>query len=180
MTTNTLTTSSVSASPVSQVATQQVLYPRLAWVGLLAIVLASIANLVVRAVALQLISVSPEFIPLAIPDPTVVFTAVGVLAATTAFGIIGNLTRQPARVFTVVATIALLISLIPNAAILLNPASAPFPSSNTESVVVLMLEHVVAAVVVVWMLTTQAVETLPTKEVIERSDRLPSVTCREF
>jgi hypothetical protein len=156
MTTNTFATTSVATRSM-----QRVRYSRLWWVGLLAIVLAVIANLIVRAVALRFITVPPEFIPLSEPGATVVFTAVGVLAATIVFAITGRVTRQPARVYTIVAIIALLLSLVPNMSMLMNPASAPFPGASLGSNIVLMLEHLVAAIVAVWVLTTQAVETLP-------------------
>jgi hypothetical protein len=154
MTTDTLTT-----SPVVAEVTQRVRYSRLWWVGLLAIVLSVVANLIVRAMALQFITVSPEFIPLSEPGATFVFTTVGVLAAVAVFALVGRLTRQPARVYSVIASIALLLSLVPNVAMLLDPASAPFPGSTVAGVIVLMLEHVVAAIVAVWVLTTLAIET---------------------
>jgi hypothetical protein len=47
---------------------------------------------------------------------------------------------------------------------LVDPASAPFPGANVGNVLILMLQHVVAAVVAVWVLVTQGVEDLPAKK----------------
>lgn len=141
--------------------TQRVRYGRLWWVGLLAIVIAVVANLIVRAVALPFIEVPPEFLPVSVIYPTIIFTAGGVLAAVIVFAIVGRFTRQPARVYTIIAVIALLLSLIPDIMMLVDPASVPFPGANLGNVTVLMVQHVVAAIIAVWMLTTQAIETVP-------------------
>ncbi len=152
MTSDTISTNS-SATDIGQ----RVRYSRLWWVGLLAIVLATIANLIVRAIALSFITVPTEFLPLSTAMPAIIFTVGGVLAAVIVFAIVGRFTRQPARTFTIVAVIALLLSLVPDVMMLINPASALFPGGTVGSVVVLMIQHVVAAVIAVWILTTQGV-----------------------
>jgi hypothetical protein len=154
MATNTLTTNPKTAETV-----QQVRYSRLWWVGLMAIVLATIANVIVRAIALPFITVPPEFMPVSIAMPAIIFTIGGVLAAVIVFAIVGRFSRQPARTFTIIAVVALLLSLVPNVMMLIDPASAPFPGGNLGSITVLMIQHIVAAVIAVWVLTTQAVET---------------------
>ena len=141
--------------------TQRVRYGRLWWVGLLTIVLAVVTNLIVRAVALLFITVSPEFLPLSDPIPTITFTIGGVLAAVIVFAIVGRFTRRPARVYTIIAVIALLLSLVPDIMMLVDPASFPFPGANVGTVSVLLAQHIAAAVIAVWMLTTQAIETVP-------------------
>jgi hypothetical protein len=103
--------------------------------------------------------VPPEFLPLSTPFPTIIFTTLGVLAAVIVFAIVGRFARQPVRTYTIIAIVALLLSLIPNVMMLVDPASSPFPGSNLGNVTVLMLQHVVAAVVAVWVLITQGVET---------------------
>ena len=154
MATNTLTSNSRTTEPV-----QRVRYSRLWWVGLLAIVLATLANLLVRAIALPFITVPPEFLPVSLASPTIIFTIGGVLAAVIVFAIVGRFSRQPARTFTIIAVVALLLSFVPNVGMIINPASAPFPGGNMGSMSVLIIQHIVAAVVAVWVLTTQAVET---------------------
>jgi hypothetical protein len=157
-----MATNSLSSSAVSSGTVQRVPFSRLWRTGLLAIVLANVANLIVYAAASPFITVPPEFIPLSTPMPTVFFTTGGVLAAIIVFAIVGRLTRQPARVYTIVAIIALLISFIPDIAMIVDPGTAAnFPGANWGSVSVLMLQHVVAAVVVVWLLNTRAIEQVP-------------------
>ena len=158
MTTNTLPATAHSAPAT----VQKVQYNRLWWVGLLAIALALVANLLVRAIALQFITVAPEFAPISEPSATIFFTAVGVLLATVAFAIVGRFARQPARTYTIVAIIALIISLIPNVMMTLNPSAAPFPGGTLGANITLMIEHVVAAVVAVWVLNRWGVEDVMT------------------
>jgi hypothetical protein len=154
MATNTFTPDTFSTEP-----SERVRYARLWWVGLLAIVLSVAANLVVRALALTLLPIAPEFIPLSTPGPVIFFTAIGVLAAVLVFALVGRFSTRPARTYTVLAVVALVLSLIPNVLMLVNPASFPFTGINAANVVVLMVQHGVAAAVAVWVLTTQAVET---------------------
>lgn len=149
-------------SPVSTQPVEHVRYARLWWVGLLAIVLSVVANLIVRAIALPFVTVPPEFVPLSSPVPAIVFTTAGVLAATLVFALVGRVARRPARVYSIVAAVVLVLSLIPNVMMLVDPASAPFPGGNVGSNTVLMLQHVVAAVVTVWVLVTQGIEKNPT------------------
>ena len=53
---------------------------RLLWVGLQTILASVVGTLAVRAVALALLEIPPEFPPLAGPGPTVFFTVVGVFS----------------------------------------------------------------------------------------------------
>src|SRR5688572_27632041 len=125
MTTNTFTTSSPNVEPV-----QRVRYARLWWAGLLALLLSTVANLVVRAVGVALITVSPEFMPLSAAMPTVFFTVIGVLAAIVVFAIVGRFADRPIRTYTIIAVVALLLSLIPDVMMIIDPATAPFPGAT--------------------------------------------------
>jgi hypothetical protein len=155
MTTNTLPTS-VTLEPA-----QRVVYGRLWWVGLLAIVLSTVANLIVRIIGVALVPIAPEFLPVSIAMPTIIFTVVGVLAGVIVFAIVGRFSRRPARTYTIIGVVALLLSLVPNVMMIVDPSSAPFPGVTPAAAVILMVQHVVAGVITIWLLTTQAVETLP-------------------
>lgn len=141
---------------------QRVRYGRLWWVGLLIIAASIAGNLLVRAIALPFITVPPEFLPVSTAAPTIVFSAAGAIAAVLAYAIVGRFTRQPARIYLYIAIVALLLSFIPNIGLLTDPASAPFPGGNLGSVSVLMVQHAVSAVIAVWLLLTQATETVST------------------
>jgi hypothetical protein len=159
-----LATNTFTTNPDSVQAVQRVRFSRLWWVGLLAIVLSTVANLALRAIALTMSTVSPEFVPLSMPQPTIFFTVLGVLPAVLVFALVGRFVRRPARTYTIIAAIALLISLIPDVMMIVDPTSAPFPGGTVVNVITLMVQHVVAAVIVVWLLTTQAIERLPAGE----------------
>ena len=58
------------------------------------------------------------------------------------------------------AIVVLLLSLIPDA-MMLGPSAEAFPGANLGNVLLLMVMHVTTTAVVVWLLTTQAVETVP-------------------
>jgi hypothetical protein len=137
---------------------ERVRFSRLWWVGPLAIVASILGNLAVRALALALFDISPAFLPLSTPQPTIFFTAAGVLGAILVFAAVGRFSRQPARTYSVIATVALVLSLIPNVLLLVNPEGAMFGGIDAISVGVLMAQHVVAAAITVWLLLTLAVE----------------------
>lgn len=160
MTTNT-TTGVVTTRTTHGETMERVRYARLWWVGLAAIVLSVLANLLTRAIALPFLTVPPEFLPLSTPAPTIIMTVSGVLLAVLVFALVGRFSRRPARTYTIVAAIALVLSLIPNGFMMVDPSTAPFPGANLGSIAVLSLQHVVAAVVAVWVLVTQGIERVP-------------------
>ena len=85
---------------------------RIAGFGLLAIVLAVIANFIVLTLVVNLLGL-PEFGALS-PVMVISLTAIGVLLATLVFAIVSRIAQNPARVFGIIAVIALLISFVPN------------------------------------------------------------------
>ncbi|MEE8129088.1 MAG: DUF6069 family protein [Vicinamibacterales bacterium] len=126
---------------------------RLLWVGLQTILASVVGTLAVRAVALALLDIPPEFPPLAGPGPTVFFTVVGVFSGVVVFAVIRRFATQPIRLFRIVAAVALLVSLLPDLQLLNDAASSTFPGASVLAVGTLMVQHVVAAAIVVWMLT---------------------------
>lgn len=154
MTTNTLT----QQTATKQI--QRVRYGRLWWIGLLIIVASIAGNLLVRAIALPFITVPPEFLPLSTALPTIFFSTLGAIAAVVVYAIVGRFTRQPGRIYLYIAVIALLLSFIPNILLLVDPESAAFPGGNLGNVAVLIVQHVVSAVIAVWLLLMQATETV--------------------
>jgi hypothetical protein len=128
------------------------------WVGPLAIVASVVANLLVRALALAIFDISPAFDPLSTPGNTIVLTAVGVLLAVLVFALVGRFSKQPVRTYLIIAVVALLISFVPDIALLVNAEGAPFEGIDVVSIGVLIVMHIVAAVVSVGLLITLAVE----------------------
>ena len=120
------------------------------WAGLLTISASVVATLVVRALALALFDISPEFEPLATAGRTVILTVIFVFLAVLVFAAVRRFAARPARLFRNIAVVALLLSLVP---VLTDGGSAAFPGASGVAVAVLIVQHVVAATVVVWMLT---------------------------
>ena len=112
-----------------------------------------IATLVVRWVAVTMLDIPPEFLPLATPGPTIFFTAVGAIGAAGVFAVVRRRARRPASVFRRVALVVLLFSLPPDLWLLSDGAATSIPVGTPTGVGVLMLMHVVTAVVIVWALT---------------------------
>lgn len=121
--------------------------------GILAIVAAVVANLLVRAILVAVVDISPAFQPM-YPRAIVFVTTLGVGAAVVVFALINRFTRRPVPIFHRVALVALVISLLPNVALLMAPSDPEdFPGKTTAGVLSLMLMHVVAYVITVASLT---------------------------
>jgi predicted Co/Zn/Cd cation transporter (cation efflux family) len=122
--------------------------------GVLAIAVAIVANLVVRALIMAVVELPENFPPLQ-PGSIIFFTVIGVAAATLVFALVNRFARNPVRVFRIVAVIALVLSLIPNLSLMVNPANAPFPGGTPQAFAVLSIFHIVAAIVSIWILTME-------------------------
>ena len=123
----------------------RVLAGRLLRRGLLAAGLAAIANALVLVIASSLFGgvVIPPGETLTL-GPVIAASAIGAIGAAIAFGIIGRFSRRPIRVFRVTALVVLLLSLVP----------IPLQGVAGSSAVALALMHVLAAAIVVGVLTT--------------------------
>jgi hypothetical protein len=120
--------------------------------GLVGIVGAVIANLVVRALLFAALPLPDDFPPLQ-PGSLVAFTVVGTFLAAVVFAVIARLSSRPVSTFRIVAIVALVVSVLPNLALMANPASAPFPGGSALAFGALIVFHVVAAVVCYLALT---------------------------
>jgi carbon starvation protein CstA len=100
--------------------------------------------------------VDPSFMPLATWQPTVIFTTLFLVLATIVFLIINAFAANPSRVFTIVATIALVVSIIPDFMLLINPTGMPVGTVTLGAVIILILMHVVGYVIALWAFTKWA------------------------
>lgn len=92
------------------------------------------------------LEVAPNFDALTIP-PVVFLSAVGAIGATVVYWALERYTRDPDRVFLQVAAAVLVLSFVPDVALLeLDPAA------TVPGVIALMVMHVTVAVVSVWAL----------------------------
>ncbi len=136
----------------SHIQGERVAFWRVLWAGPLAAVAAAVANAVVYFVASALGAMPQDVIvedsgPVTL-EPVIFASVIGAVGAVVVFAIVALLVRQrPIRVFNVVATVALVLSFY-----------TPFtiPGAPAAMVATLLLMHVVAAVVIVGVLTTLA------------------------
>ena len=121
--------------------------------GLRTIIIAVAGNLALRLAALALFDIPAEFAPLAVPGPTIFLTVVGVGAGLAVSHLVDRLSSQPISLFRKIVITALILSLVPDVWLLTDGAAEAFPGATLPAVVTLMVQHVLAAFVVVWMLT---------------------------
>ena len=91
--------------------------------------------------------------PLAGPGPTIFLTVVGVGAGLAVWHLVDRLSAEPKPLFRGIVVTALILSLIPDVWLLTEGAAEAFPGATIPAVVTLMVQHVLAAFVVVWTLT---------------------------
>jgi hypothetical protein len=141
--------SSSSSSPAS-VPPRAVSRGRLVLVGLGTVFAAVLANLLVYFIGSVVVGYDPKFVILADASGTILFTVVPAVVAVLLFVALMRFTRNPARIFTNIAVVVLILSLIPD--LIYIPS---VPGATTGQTAILMVMHVVAAVVIVSVLTTQ-------------------------
>ena len=124
---------------------------RYALVGVATIVAAIVANVIVYFIGSALVSYDPQFLILSNVGPAIIFTVVPAIVAVIIYAILLRFTANPARTFTFIAVIALILSLIPDLTYI-----PTLPGATSPQAAVLMVMHVVAAVVITWVLTTFA------------------------
>src|SRR5215204_6309899 len=140
--------SSSSSSP--PVPPRAVNWGRFALVGLGTVVAAVLANLLVYLIGSVVVGYDPQFVVLANPSATILFTVVPAIVAVLLYAALIRFTSNPARIFTNIAVVVLIVSLIPDLTYI-----PSVPGATSGQTAILMLMHVVAAVVIVSMLTTQ-------------------------
>src|SRR5215207_7327463 len=138
-----------SSSTSAPVATNSVSRGRFVLVGLATVAAAVIANLLVYLLGSVVVGYNPQFIVLANASGTILFTVVPAIVAVLVYAALMRFTSNPARIFTNIAVVVLIVSLIPDLTYI-----PSVPGATSGQIAVLMLMHVVAAIVIVSMLTT--------------------------
>ena len=121
---------------------------RYALVGIATVIAAVVANLVVYFIGGAFVAYDPEFVVLSTPSGTILFTVVPAIVAVIIYGLLLRFASNPARVFTILAAVVLVLSWIPDLTYI-----PTVPGSSAGQTAVLMVMHAVAAVVIVGMLT---------------------------
>jgi hypothetical protein len=122
---------------------------RFALVGLGTVAAAVIANLLVYLLGSVVVGYDPQFVVLANASGTILFTVVPAIVAVLLYAALMRFTSNPARIFTNIAVVVLIVSLIPDLTYI-----PSVPGATSGQTAILMLMHVVAAGVIVSMLTT--------------------------
>lgn len=131
-------------------------FTRVLLAGLIAIGASIVANLIVRALGLLVLPVDPTFTPVSTWQPTVIFTTVFLLLATVVFLVINAFAANPPRLFTIVATVALVLSLIPDSMFLINPTAMPMGTPTVGALIILVIQHITAYAITLWAFTRWA------------------------
>jgi hypothetical protein len=116
--------------------------------GLVTIGLAVIGNLILLWLSNLLLTIPPEFEPLG-PLRLSIFTVVFVSGGIIVYAILAAKAKDPIRTYQRVAWIFLVVSFIPDIAMLFVDF---MPGATVAAVVVLMLTHVVAALPAIYVL----------------------------
>jgi hypothetical protein len=141
--------SSSSSSPAPE-APRAVRWGRFALVGLGTVIAAVLANLLVYLIGSVVVGYDPQFIILANASGTILFTLVPAIVAVLLYAALMHFTSNPARIFTNIAIVVLVLSLIPDLTYI-----PSVPGASSGQTAILMVMHVVAAAVIVSILTTQ-------------------------
>lgn len=112
----------------------------------LALVIAIPLDLAIEAVARQVFAVSPDFPPF--QGSVAPYTAGGVILAAGVYAALRRFVRDADRVYVRLAIVALLLSLIPDVALLFINE----PGASVPAVASLMVMHAVTAAIVVTLL----------------------------
>jgi hypothetical protein len=112
----------------------------------IALIVAIPLNLAIEAFARQAFAVSPDFPPF--QGSVAPYTAGGVILAGAAFAVLQRFVRDAARLYVRIAIVVLVLSWIPDVALLLINE----PGATVPAVASLMVIHSVAAAIVVMSL----------------------------
>jgi len=125
---------------------------KIATATVIAAVLASIANVLLRALAVAVLDIpQPEFEPLE-TRAVITSTVGGIAVAGIVFAIVTRLANDPVRTFRILAVVALVLSLYPPIALgLADPPENP--GTDAGSIGTLILMHAISAAIVVVVLT---------------------------
>jgi hypothetical protein len=123
---------------------------RLAWVGPLAVAAATAANEVARQLLVATLPVNPAFLPMQ-AEGVAMLTVLFSIAAVAVFAAVVRLSAQPIRTYQIVSVVALVMSMLPDFMLFADP------TATTGGVIALMILHAVAAVAIVWPLSTLTV-----------------------
>jgi len=117
------------------------------WVGPLTVLAAVIGVLIVRSIAMTILA-QPYGPGLEMILISILLTVILCTAAVVVFALVARFTKNPVRTYLIISSVFLVISFLPDIA----AASAPFPGAGWAYAITLMIMHVVAGFITVYML----------------------------
>lgn len=120
-------------------------------IGLATVVASTLANVLFYYLGSVFVSYNPDFVVLANASGTIFFTVVSAIVAVLLYAALLRFADNPVRTFNIVSAVVLVVSIIPDFTYIPSQEGA-----STGQAVILALMHVVAAAVIVPMLTTLA------------------------
>jgi hypothetical protein len=120
---------------------------KLWWVGPLTVLAAVIGVLIVRNIAMAMLP--PPYAPgLAMILIPIVLTVILCTAAVVVYALVARFTKNPVRTYVTISSVFLVISFLPDIA----AVSAPMPGAGWPYSITLMIMHVIAGFITVYML----------------------------
>ena len=120
---------------------------KLWWVGPLTILTAVIGVLIIRSIAILILPApyAPGLAMIVIP---IILTVILCTGAVLVFALVGRFAKNPIRTYLMTASVFLAVSFIPDLLVV----SAPIPGAGWSYSITLMIMHVVAGLITVYML----------------------------
>ena len=143
--------SSTTSIPNATAESRSINWGQYSLVGLATVIAAVVANVLVYFIGSAVVGYDPQFIVLANVSATILFTVVPAIVAVLLYAVLLRSTADPARTFTIIAAVVLVVSLIPDFTYI-----PTVPGATSGQTATLAVMHTVAAVVIVLMLTTFA------------------------
>jgi uncharacterized protein DUF6069 len=141
--------SSTVMSLSAHAASPTVNWSRFALVGPGTVLAAVAANVLLYFAAGAVVAYNAEFLPLASVGGAIIMTLAPAIVAVLLYAALLRFTRHPARIFTIISASAFIISLVPVFTYI-----PTVPGVTNAQTAVLVLMHVVAASVIVALLTS--------------------------
>jgi hypothetical protein len=127
--------------------TSSIQLEKLWWVGPLTVLAAVIGVLIVRAIAMAILP--PPYAPgLEVIMASISLTVVFCTAAVIVYALVARYAKNPVRTYVIISSIFLVISFLPDIAVV----SMPIPGAGWPYSITLMIMHVVAGFITVYML----------------------------
>jgi len=143
-------TSTAPLTPSASVAPRATGRGRYALIALGTIIAAILANVVVYYLGSLVVAYDPGFVVLANPSGTVIFTVFPAIVAVLLYAALLRFAKRPARTFSIIAAIVLIVSIVPDFTYI-----PTVPGATNGQTAILVLMHIVAATVIVGLLTTR-------------------------